>query len=207
MTHITINQPLTSYLPFSWDGHCIRTDHHPDGSVWFIAQDVCAALDIVNTSQAVARLDADELGICSTETNRGARRTLTVSESGLYSLVSQSRKPEAKAFRKWVTGTVLPSLRKHGVYAVGSEHLPQEAQALLYSQFRAQLREALRRYDRLTEHDHWKGPNIREVSSQAAIAQVSKEMGLPIAAIQETAQQGAEMGLKAFLNTPAPAPA
>lgn len=207
MTPTIASQSMTGYLPFSWDGHSIRTEPRPDGTVWFIAQDVCAALGIVNTAQATGRLDEDQKGICTVYTPGGQQSLSIINESGLHDLVWDSRKPEARVFRKWVTGTVLPSLRKHGAYAVGAEHLPQEAQALLYSQFQVQLKEALRRYDRLTEHDHWRAPHIREAASQAAIARVSKEMGLPLTAIQETVQQGAEMGLKAFLKTPAPAPA
>ena len=64
----------------------------------------------------------------------GAQRLSIVNESGLYSLVFQSRKPNAKAFRKWITGTVLPSIRKHGGYIRGVEHLSPERQAVYHAE-------------------------------------------------------------------------
>ncbi|WP_144513680.1 BRO family protein [Bacillus mycoides] len=82
--------------------------------VWFIAKDVCEVLEIKNTTVAIQKLDSDEvtkfnLGGLSGETN-------LINESGLYSLIMTSRKPQAKAFKKWVTSEVLPSIRKHGAY-------------------------------------------------------------------------------------------
>jgi len=65
---------------------------------------------------AVGRLDDDERGVSNVDTTEGKREMLTVSESGLYALIFTSRKPEAKRFRKWVTGTVLPEIRKTGSY-------------------------------------------------------------------------------------------
>src|SRR5271166_2078402 len=87
-----------------------------DGEPWFVAKDVCDILDIGDPSKAVDRLDGDETGTTSIRTTAGPRELLTVNESGVYSLVFTSRKPEAKRFRKWVTGTVLPEIRKTGSY-------------------------------------------------------------------------------------------
>jgi prophage antirepressor-like protein len=87
------------------------TDEH--GEPWFVAKDICESLDIKNTTQALQNLDDDERSIF----NIGRQgKTNIINESGLYSLIIQSRKPEAKAFRKWVTSEVLPSIRKYGVY-------------------------------------------------------------------------------------------
>ena len=87
-----------------------------DDEPWFVAKDVCDILGIDNPSQAVGRLDDDEKGITNTYTTAGLREMLTVNESGVYSLVFTSRKPEAKRFRKWVTSEVLPEIRKTGGY-------------------------------------------------------------------------------------------
>ena len=81
--------------------------------VWFVAADICKALDIGNTSQAMARLDDDEK---TTLISNEGRQLNIVSESGLYSLVLSSRKKEAKTFKRWVTHEVLPSIRKTGGY-------------------------------------------------------------------------------------------
>lgn len=93
-----------------------------DGAPWFVAADVCAALDIGNVSMAVARLDADERTLISAEGLPAAGLGL-VSESGLYALVLGSRKPEAKSFKRWVTHEVLPSIRKTGSYGAPADPL------------------------------------------------------------------------------------
>jgi prophage antirepressor-like protein len=87
-----------------------------EGEPWFVAKDVCDILDIGDPSKTVDRLDEDEIGTTSIRTTSGPREMLTVNGSGVYSLVFTSRKPEAKRFRKWVTGTVLPEIRKTGSY-------------------------------------------------------------------------------------------
>ena len=86
-----------------------------DGEPWFAAADVCNALDIRNPSQAISRLDEDEkiITLISNEGNqRGNPNVAVVNEPGLYTLILGSRKPEAKAFKRWITHEVLPALRK-----------------------------------------------------------------------------------------------
>ncbi|MBQ6378906.1 MAG: Bro-N domain-containing protein, partial [Prevotella sp.] len=90
-----------------------------DGEPWFVAKDVCDALGIENNRNATARLEDDEKGTSIVRTPSGEQTMTTVNESGLYNLIFQSRKPEAKNFRKWVTSEVLPSIRKTGRYEVG----------------------------------------------------------------------------------------
>lgn len=104
--------------PFNFDQYQVRTLRHDDGEVWFVAPDVCDALDVGNVSMAVGRLDDDEKGISSIDTLGGPQEVTIISESGLYSLVLTSRKPEAKRFKKWVTSEVLPSIRKNGSYSM-----------------------------------------------------------------------------------------
>jgi BRO family, N-terminal domain len=87
-----------------------------NGEPWFIAAEVCAALEHSDTSKAVSRLDEDEKGAATVRTLGGSQEMLVVSESGLYALIFSSRKPVARAFRKWVTQEVLPSIRKTGRY-------------------------------------------------------------------------------------------
>ena len=87
-----------------------------DGDPWFVAADVCRALDVGNISQAVSRLEEDEIHIILNDTNRGKRRMAVVSEPGLYALVLGSRKPEAQSFRRWITHEVLPAIRQEGAY-------------------------------------------------------------------------------------------
>jgi prophage antirepressor-like protein len=87
-----------------------------DGEPWFVAKDVCDVLDMGDPSKAVSRIDDDERGTTTVRTPGGPQEALTVNESGVYSLVFTSRKPEARRFRKWVTSEVLPEIRKTGGY-------------------------------------------------------------------------------------------
>lgn len=86
-----------------------------DGEPWFVAKDVCDALGLSNVSVSVASLDDDE----RTKFNLGRQGSANiVSEPGFYKLVMRSRKPEAKAFKRWVTHEVLPAIRRDGGYMV-----------------------------------------------------------------------------------------
>ena len=87
-----------------------------DGEPYFVAKDVCDALGYSNSRQALAKLDDDEKGVRKIDTLGGDQEMAIVNESGLYSLILRSNKPEAKQFKKWVTSEVLPSIRKHGAY-------------------------------------------------------------------------------------------
>lgn len=95
-----------------------------DNEPWFVAADVCRALEIDTT--ATRRLDDDEkapLRLTQTSSNGTiqGRDVVVVSESGLYSLVLGSRKPEAKEFKRWITHEVIPSIRKNGGYIQNSK--------------------------------------------------------------------------------------
>lgn len=85
-----------------------------DGEPWFVAADVCRALEHSNVSMALERLEDDE----KAKFNLGLRGgdTGCINEPGLYALVLGSRKPEAKAFKRWITHEVIPSIRRHGAY-------------------------------------------------------------------------------------------
>lgn len=87
-----------------------------DDDPWFVAKDVCEVLGIEKYRDAVATLDDDERASILVDTLGGKQNMTAVSESGLYALVFKSRKPEARAFRKWVTAEVLPALRRRGSY-------------------------------------------------------------------------------------------
>jgi prophage antirepressor-like protein len=106
---------MSALQVFDFEEKAVRTLLR-DGEPWFVARDVCAVLEIESHRNVVARLDDDEKGVHTMDSLGGAQPTSIVSESGLYALIFTSRKPEAKRFRKWVTGEVLPTLRKTGQY-------------------------------------------------------------------------------------------
>lgn len=107
-----------------------------DNEPWFFAKDVCDALSIA-TNHVRESLDEDEVSnLRSTEIGPefGGKAPLIVSEAGLYSLILKSRKPEAKAFKRWITHEVIPAIRKTGGYHVPQSPEEQMAQGLLAAQ-------------------------------------------------------------------------
>ena len=117
-----------------------------DGEPWFVAADVCRALEIGNVSKAVSRLDIDEKMTLTTSEGHsckrgGAQKMNAVSESGLYSLILTSRKPEAKAFKRWITHEVIPSIRKHGAYITDAVLDRMDEHPELISEYICLLRE------------------------------------------------------------------
>ena len=107
----------------------VRAAHGENGEPMFVAKDVCAALEIKNSRDALARLDDDEKGVVLTDTPGGEQQMQAVNEAGLYVLVLSSRKPEARAFKRWVTHEVLPALRRDGGYMVTRDETPEETMA------------------------------------------------------------------------------
>ncbi len=107
--------PEIATYQFPTTGQSVRTVLR-DGEPWFVAVDVAAALDLGNPHSSLALLDDDEKGLHSMETLGGAQSVIVVNEAGLYSLILRSRKPEAKAFKRWVTHDVLPAIRQTGRY-------------------------------------------------------------------------------------------
>lgn len=95
---------------------------------WFAAADVCKALDLDDTGKATSRLDADELTRFKIGSGGQTREMIFINEPGLYALVLGSRKPEARAFKRWITHDVIPSIRKHGAYMT-----PQKLEEVLLS--------------------------------------------------------------------------
>lgn len=106
-------------MPFGFDGALVRAVKI-NNDPWFVASDVSSILGYRDAFNAVRHLDDDERGTRNVSTPSGIQEMTIISESGLYSLIFTSRKPEAKAFRKWVTSEVLPSIRKTGSYALPS---------------------------------------------------------------------------------------
>ena len=107
-----------------------------DNEPWFFAKDVCDALSVA-TNHVRESLDEDEVSnLRTTEIGPefGGKAPLIVSEAGLYSLILKSRKPEAKAFKRWITHEVIPAIRKTGGYHVPQSPEEQMAQGLLAAQ-------------------------------------------------------------------------
>ena len=99
-----------------------------DGQPWLVGKDVAVALGYKNPRDAITRhVDAEDKGVVKHDTPSGEQEMLIINESGLYSLILSSKMPKAKAFKRWVTGEVLPALRKNGVYETvkAQQHIEQ----------------------------------------------------------------------------------
>lgn len=98
-----------------------------NGEPWFVGKDVAERLGYTDTAQAVRKhIDDEDKGVVDLTTPGGIQRATIINESGLYSLVLSSKLPRARAFKRWVTSEVIPSIRKRGVYAT-----PQAAEQML----------------------------------------------------------------------------
>ena len=94
-----------------------------NGEPWFVLADVCKVLELSSPHKVAERLDGDEKGRNQIPTLGGVQEMAVVNESGLYTVILRSDKPQAKPFRKWVTSEVLPSIRKHGSPVKGREEI------------------------------------------------------------------------------------
>ena len=129
MTEMALqSQQEQNFTPLNFEGNNVRIIRS-NSEIWFVARDVCSCLGIGNISQALTRLDDDETTIILNDSGVGGSKLSIVNESGLYSLVLTSRKPEAKRFKKRVTSEILPSIRKTGSYGVPS--VPQDYSSAL----------------------------------------------------------------------------
>lgn len=101
---------------FNFNDKPLRVIEDENTDLWFIAKDVTDVLEYRTANDATRLLDADEKGTHKVRTQGGEQDVVVINESGLYSLILRSNKPEAKRFKKWVTSEVLPTIRKHGAY-------------------------------------------------------------------------------------------
>ncbi|NPD69322.1 phage repressor protein/antirepressor Ant (plasmid) [Lichenicola cladoniae] len=123
-------------MPFSFGDRPVRAVTR-GGAPWFVLADVCRVLEIANSRHAATRLDDDEKGVVSSDTPGGDQEMTIINESGLYSLVLTSRKPEAKVFKRWITSEVIPAIRRTGGYMVARPEETREqilARAVLVAQ-------------------------------------------------------------------------
>lgn len=117
----------TALVPFTYEGQQVRTVTM-DGAPWFVLADLCAVLGIANPSDIRKRIDPDALDQTEVIDSMGRRQSASVvNEAGMYEVVIRSDKPEAVTFRRWITGTVLPEIRKTGSFTAQS---PAEQMAI-----------------------------------------------------------------------------
>lgn len=153
---------MTDLVLHSFEGNEVRSHKDAKGMIWFVAGDVCRALGISQTSKALKRIDDSQRGSTQIPTPGGTQEVLTLNEPGLYSLILRSNKPGAKRFQLWVTGEVLPDIRKTGSYSRSAPPQVSPAQylQLLANQMVEQERQLLEVKSEIVE--------VRKIAIQAA---------------------------------------
>lgn len=186
------------------DGRQVRTVIK-DGEPWFVAKDVCEILDIGNPSMALSRLDEDEKGLSLIDTPGGPQKMAVVNEPGLYALILTSRKPEAKAFKRWITHEVIPSIRKTGAYvARGAKRDTDNRLRELEVEARvrnARVREARMLHTMAKEFADILSPEAKQAMLSHATLVLTGERLIPLPKVEEplfTAEEiAAELGVSA----------
>lgn len=157
----------------AFEGHDIRIVDQ-SGEPWFVAADVCAVLGLANVTRALSALDDDERNTLTiSQGNRGNPNVNVISESGLYALIVRSNKPEAKAFRRWVTHEVLPAIRQTGSYSLpGISHDSKEQRKALTEQWLLHGATKRHHYANLTRREYqllghgWNGIKKADMSAE-----------------------------------------
>ena len=173
---------------FDYNGTPLRTVEK-DGELWWVLKDVCEVIGIAKHTNVAARLEDDEKGACVMGTPSGQQSMIIINEPGLYNVILRSDKPEAKDFKRWVTHEVLPSIRRHGSYALAptqpmtpAQLLAAQAQLLVDMERRmdemqgqtraleARVDTAMKAFSRPAE-DHWRA------DMDNAVKDLNKAMG------------------------------
>lgn len=137
---------MNEITSWNYEGAEVRTVQI-DGEPWFVLADICRELEISHVKDTATRIDEDDLGQTEVIDRMGrSQKVWIINESGLYTVILRSDKPQAKPFRKWVTSVVLPSIRKTGSYSVQQpnafENLFPQLQVLIQMETRQKQIEA-----------------------------------------------------------------
>jgi prophage antirepressor-like protein len=115
---------MSNLINFQFDGNDVQVFKDENGNPWFFGKQICNALEIRNSRDALSRLDTDEKVVGNADTFGGQQSATFISEPGVYHLIFQSRSRRANEFKRWVTHDVLPRIRTTGSYQ-GQKQLPQ----------------------------------------------------------------------------------
>lgn len=132
---------------------------------WFVGKDVAEVLGYSNSRDALAKkVSEEDKGVANCDTLGGTQDVTIINESGLYSLIFSSKLPKAKEFKHWVTSEVLPTIRKHGMYAI-DELIANPDMAL--AAFKA-LKEEREKNKRLEEENAVQSQQLAELQPKAS---------------------------------------
>lgn len=152
-------------VTFEFNGFNLTTLTDDNNQIWFYAKEIADILEYSGTAQLTKRLDDDETQLFEWQFATGRRTVSLINESGLYNATIGSKKPEAKAFKKWVTSEVIPSIRKTGQYNLPPANesfinVAAEAKAIheLATLFGLNGNQALLRTDKIVQQYHGISP-------------------------------------------------
>ncbi len=145
---------MSDLISFDFDQSAVRAVMIGD-SPWWVASDVAMVLGYSRQRDMYRNLDEDEKGVHIADTPGGQQSLTIISESGLFAAILKSRKPEAQRFRRWVTGEVLPALRRHGRYSLPAAAAPVEHDSATLSSAVACVREARRLFGHQSARVVW----------------------------------------------------
>lgn len=169
------------------------------GEPWFVAKDVCDILALGNPRSSIALLDEDERGVHSMDTPSGKQEMGIISEAGLYSLILRSRKPEAKAFKRWVTHEVLPSIRKTGAYL--SPGMSNEQVKALVATLEEEMYRRIQAENRLAKLEAHAEELARSAIPATPFGELSQKTGRPRTCLVRNYLRSAQEVKKEHLGT------
>ena len=158
-----------------------------DGVPWWVVKDVCEVLDIKNHRDTVAKLNGKQKGVGIIDTPGGIQKMTVVNEAGVYKIAFTSQKPEAEKFTDWIAEEVLPSIRKHGIYATDNVI----SQILNNPDFGIQLLTRLKEERQKRLKVEAKNQILMHVNKTYTSTEIAKELGFrsAIALNQDLAQR------------------
>ena len=166
-----------------------------DGEPWFIASDVCRSLELEDVNKAISRLDDDEGTRIEIPHPQNPEKRMTVNavnEPGLYSLILGSRKPEAKAFKRWITHDVIPSIRKTGAYSAKADQTSADKAALAEAKLNNSRARLASEWRKLAEKNPV--PEYRQICDHYASAALAGKVVLPLPEVGERTYTAEEVG-------------
>ena len=169
------------------------------GEPWFVAKDVCDILALGNPRSSIALLDEYERGVHSMYTPSGKQEMGIISEAGLYSLILRSRKPEAKAFKRWVTHEVLPSIRKTGAYL--SPGMSNEQVKALVATLEEEMYRRIQAENRLAKLEAHAEELARSAIPATPFGELSQKTGRPRTCLVRNYLRSAQEVKKEHLGT------
>lgn len=177
---------------WNFEDHEVRTVEI-DGEPWFVGKDVATVLGYQNGSKALSdHVDEEDKLNNESLSSLGQRGGWLINESGLYSLILSSKLPNAKAFKRWVTSEVLPSIRKTGSYTYQRTN-PNEEKALQIQEMDARIRMS-EQFLKLAEIETTLSKNYRDILISKSVEALAGEQLLPLPKVVQKTYSAKEVG-------------